>query len=260
MPLALITGASAGIGAAFARRLSKDGYRVILVARRHDRLQALAKELGNAEVLVADIATDDGLKIVADRVAAAPSLDLLVNNAGFGTEGRFFEIPLESQDRMHRLHILATLRLTHAALPAMVARRSGGVINVSSVAAFGQSPGNTSYCATKTWMNSFTRGLSIELKGIGSPVKVQALCPGFTITELHDVLGMDRSTIAPWLWMTAEHVVDDSLRALERGKLFVVPGGIYKLAVALQRWVPWRLQDRLVRRGSPHFSRKLPPN
>jgi len=249
-PLALVTGASAGIGAAFARRLTRDGYRLILVARRRDRLEALAAELGNAEVLSADIAIDHGLKAVEDRIAAAPDLDLLVNNAGFSTEGKFFEIPVESQDRMHRLHIMATLRLTHAALPAMVARRRGGVINVSSVAAFGQSPGNTSYCATKAWMNSFTRGLHLELKSAGSPVNVQALCPGFTITEFQEIMGVDRSRIPSWMWMSAERVVDDSLRALESGKVFVVPGGIYKVAVALQRWVPMWMQNRsLIKRS-----------
>jgi short-subunit dehydrogenase len=169
--LALITGASAGIGAAFSRRLARDGYDLILVARRRDRLEELARELGGAEVLPVDLAKEDELKRVEERIAAEPRLDLLVNNAGFGTKGNFFEIPVESQDQMHGLHVMATMRLTHAALAGMVARRRGGVINVASVAAYGQSAQNVSYCATKAWMTSFTEGLYVELKTVGSPVR-----------------------------------------------------------------------------------------
>jgi short-subunit dehydrogenase len=127
-----------------------------------------------------------------------------------------------------------------------VPRRRGGVINVSSVAAFGQSPGNISYCATKAWMNSFTEGLDLELRGAGSPVRVQALCPGFTITGFHDAMGMSREGIPGWLWMSAEEVVDASLRGLERGKLFVVPGAIYKLVVALEKLTPRALRSAAV--------------
>src|SRR5690348_7471465 len=151
-PQALVTGASAGIGVAFAHRLARDGYDLILVARRVDRLEALARELGGAETLAADLTSDSDLKRVEERIAATPNLQLLVNNAGFGTQGRFFELPVDGQDQMHRLHVLATVRLTHAALRAMVPRGVGAVINVSSVAGFSQSPGNTSYCATKAWM------------------------------------------------------------------------------------------------------------
>ncbi len=245
-PLALITGASAGIGATFARRLSRDGYGLILVARRRDRLEAVASEVGGAEVLPADLTKEEDLKRVERRIAAAPNLDLLVNNAGFGTRGRFFEIAVESQDQMHRLHVMATMRLTHAALRGMVARAKGGVINVSSVAAFGQSPENVGYCATKAWMNSFTEGLDVELRSAGSPVKVQALCPGFTISEFHDVVGMDRKRIPARLWMPAEEVVDASLRGLAQGKLFVVPGGFYKLIVALEKGMPRWLRTAAV--------------
>jgi len=241
-PLALVTGASSGIGETFARRLARDGYRLILVARRRDRLDALASELGEVEVLPADLATDEGLTIVEERILRSADLDLLVNNAGFGTMGRFFEIPVASQDRMHRLHVLATVRLTHAALVGMVPRGKGGIINVSSVAGFGQNPGSVSYCATKTWMNSFTEGLDIELKTARSPVKVQALCPGFTVTEFQDVLGMDRGRIPDRLWLKAEYVVNESLKGLARGRLFVVPGRTYKLLVALQRWTPRSLR------------------
>jgi uncharacterized protein len=237
-PVALITGASSGIGAAFARRLAAEGYRLILVARRRDRLDRIASELGEVEVLQADLAEEAGLQLVENRILAAPDLTLLVNNAGFGSMGRFFEIPVDSQDRMHKLHVIATMRLSHAALHGMVTRGGGAIINVSSVAAFGQNPGSISYCATKAWMNSFTEGLDMELKTAGSPVKVQALCPGFTITEFQDVIGMDRSRIPAWLWMKAEDVVDASLKGLARNKLIVVPGRFYRVIRRLQRRAP----------------------
>jgi short-subunit dehydrogenase len=250
-PLALVTGASSGIGACFARALAARGYGLILVARRKERLEALAGELG-AEVLVANLTKDAELKLVEDRIGAAENVELLVNNAGFGVMGRFWEAAVEGQDNMHRLHVLATMRLTHAALRGMMARKSGGVINVSSVAGFVQAPGSTSYGATKRWMNAFTEGLYLELKSIGSPVKVQALCPGFTYSEFHDVAGMDRNLIAKSLWMRAEDVVAASLRGLDRGNLFVVPGWRYKFLVRLLAVVP----DGLRRWGSLVYARR----
>jgi short-subunit dehydrogenase len=250
-PFALVTGASSGIGATFARALAARGYDLILVARRKERLEALAREI-NAGVLVADLTNDADLKLVEDRIAAADNLELLVNNAGFGTLGRFWEAELEGQDKMHRLHVLATMRLTHAALRGMVARKSGGVINVASVAGFVQTPGSTSYGATKRWINAFTEGLYLELKSIGSPVKVQALCPGFTYSEFHDVAGVDRNLIAKSLWLRAEDVVEASLRGLDRGDLFVVPGWRYKFLVRLLAIVP----DGLRRWGSLRYARR----
>jgi short-subunit dehydrogenase len=251
-PLALITGASAGIGATFARRLARDGYRTVLVARRQDRLDALARELGGAETIAADLTNDADLRRVEERLSAEPAIDLLVNNAGFGTQGCFFEIPVDSQDEMHRLHVMATMRLTHAALPGMVKRRKGGIINVSSVSGFMQSPGGVSYCATKAWMNSFTEGLDLELKSVGSPVRVQALCPGFTITEFHDVMKMDRKKVPAWMWLKAEDVVEMSLEGLKRDRPIVVTGGFYKLIVAstriMPRWLNRALTMRVARR------------
>ena len=251
----MVTGASSGIGAAFARRLARDGFQLILVARRHDLLEQLAGELGGAETLAADLTLEEDLVRVEARIASTPELELLVNNAGFGTKGQLWETPLDGQERMHQLHVMATLRLTRAALAAMVPRARGGVINVSSVAAFGQSPGNISYCATKAWMNSFTEGLDLELRGSGSPVRVQALCPGFTVTGFHDAMGMSREGIPAWLWMRAGDVVDASLRGLERGKLFVVPGAIYKLVVLLEKLTPRWLRTAAVVRATRHARR-----
>jgi short-subunit dehydrogenase len=249
-PVALVTGASSGLGEVFARKLAARGYDVILAARREDRLRALASELtGNAEVLSADLATEAGLAAVESAIRNHPQIELLVNNAGFGTLGRFWETSAESQERMHKVHVTATMRLTHAALAQMIPRRRGAVINVSSVGAFGQSPGNVSYCATKAWINSFTEGLDMELRGVNSAIKVQALCPGFTVTEFHDALGMDRSTVPEFLWMKADDVVESSLRGLERGKLIVIPGWKYKIGAVLMKHLPHTIKRGFGRPG-----------
>jgi short-subunit dehydrogenase len=150
---------------------------------------------------------------------------------------------------MHRLHVMATMELTHAALAGMVERGRGSVINVSSVAAFGQSEGNVSYCATKAWMNSFTEGLAIELRGARSPVRVQALCPGFTVTEFHETLGIDREEIPSYLWMTSDEIVEASLRGLARNQVVVIPGWKYQAVVALTRILPFGIRSRLRRPG-----------
>ena len=242
-PIALVTGASSGLGATFARKLAAQGYDLVLVARRQDRLEELAREIesnhgARSETLAADLSTDAGLKAVEDRMAALDRLDLLVNNAGFGTRGRFFETTIDSQDAMHRLHVLATMRLMHAALEKMVALNRGAVINVSSVAGFWESPGSASYSSTKGWMNHITESVYLELKAMGSAVRVQALCPGFTETEFHDVMRVDRKLVPGPMWMRAEDVVEASLRGLDRGKLFVVPGRIYRLIVLLRGLLP----------------------
>lgn len=241
---ALITGASSGIGEVFARRLSAEGYHLILVARRKDRLEKLAAELGDAEVLVSDLSVASDLKKVEDRLHEEPGLEFLVNNAGFGVQGSFFDTAVESQDTMHRLHVIAVERLTHAALGNM-AKRGGNIINVSSVAAFLATPFNVSYCATKSWINAFTEGLYLELKAMGSPVRIQALCPGFTYSEFHKSAGMDASVIPGSLWMTADFVVESSMRGLKRNQLFVIPGWRYRLFAALYPYVPRLIRHSL---------------
>ena len=249
-PLALITGASSGIGATFSRQLAARGCDLVLVARRKDRLEEQARAIQaahsvEADVLPADLTCGADLKAVEERIAAAPNLEYLVNNAGFGITGRFFSAPLEGQDQMHRLHVLAPMRLMHAALQGMIARGRGNIINVSSVSGFGQNPGSVSYSATKTWMTSFTEGIYMELKSVGSPVRVQALCPGFTLSEFHDTMHFDRKTLPDWMWMPADEVVDASLRALDRDQLIVIPGWRYRLLVFLMRALPRPLYHSL---------------
>lgn len=247
-PVALITGASSGIGATFARHLAARGFDLILVARRTEKLQALAGELRvHADLVTADLATDDGVAKVVEVIRNCPRLELLVNNAGFGSLGRFWAADSASQEAMHRVHVLATVRLTHAALAGMTARNKGGVINVSSVAAFSINEGNVSYCSTKAWMNSFTEGLALELRGAKSAVKVQALCPGFTITEFHDTLGVDRKGIPDFLWMTADFIVETSLKGLDKGKVIVVPCWIYRTIVTFLRPLPYSIRRHLRR-------------
>ncbi len=269
-PLAVITGASSGIGAVFARTLAARGYDLVLVARRQDRLQQMADELSksfpvNCTLLKADLTREAELRSVEEYLAGAAHLQLLVNNAGFGTLGRFFEAPIESQDAMHRLHVLAIMRLTHAALRNMTAHDQGAIINVSSVAAYVPRPGSISYYATKAWINCFTEGLHLELKSAGSRVRVQALCPGFTMTEFHDVLGIDRKFISSAWWMPAEEVVAASLEGLEKGKLFVVPGWRYKLLVSILRMLPRRVVHFALTKGPASLRRErkpsqIPPN
>ena len=237
--VALITGASSGIGAEFARKLAARGYDLILVARRAERLRELAASLSTqSKILPADLTGDEGLGAVERAIRDCDGLDLLINNAGFGTLGRFWEADLAGQVRMHELHVMATMRLTHTALTCMVPRGHGGVINVSSVAGFGQSPGNVSYCATKAWINSFTTGIDMELRGLGSKVKVQALCPGYTRTEFQETLGIDPRAIPNFFWMDAEEVVETSLNEFARGKVIVIPKWRSKVGAALMKYLP----------------------
>ncbi|MDQ1474725.1 MAG: uncharacterized protein QOJ99_6205 [Bryobacterales bacterium] len=244
-PVALITGASSGIGETFARQLAARGYDLVLVARRADRLEQLALELPTTvQPLVADLLTDHGLAAVENAIRNCTSLELLVNNAGFGTVGRFWEASLSGQENMHRLHVLATVRLSHAALNRMA---KGGIINVSSVAAFSSSAGNASYCATKAWMNAFTEGLAMDLRNAHSPIRVQALCPGFTITEFHDTMGVGRAGIPSFLWLKSADVVAASLRGLDRNQIIVVPGWQYKAVVAFLRYLPLSIKRRIGR-------------
>jgi uncharacterized protein len=245
-----ITGASSGIGAVFARKLAAE-HDLLLIARRKEKLEELAAELTaayrtNIEVLPADLAEESDLERVASRIANEPRLALLINNAGFGAKGLFWEAELAPQEQMHRLHVMATVRLTHAALRNMVARNFGGIINVASVSAFVRNPGSVSYAATKSWMTVFTEGLYLELKSVRSNVVMQALCPGFTYSEFHDTMAVDRRRLAgPQFWMSAEAVVDASLNGLRRRKLFVIPGWRYRLLTIFLSKIPTAMRLRV---------------
>jgi short-subunit dehydrogenase len=223
---ALVTGASAGIGEAFARALAAQQHDLVLVARRGDRLEALAKELCErhriaASAHVADLSEDADLVALAEGIASDPP-DLLVNNAGFGSMGPFAELDVERELEQIRLNVLALVRLTRAALPGMLERGRGGIINVSSLA--GQSPGpfTAIYAATKAFVTSFSEALHEEVRGSG--VVVQALLPGFTRTEFQEVAGVDPGLVPAVAWMRPEPVVAASLAALRRGDAICIPG------------------------------------
>jgi short-subunit dehydrogenase len=246
---ALITGASSGIGLTFARRLAADGQDLVLVARREGRLKEIADELAaghgtSTEVLVADLTDPEDLGRVEARVAEPDRLvDLLVNNAGFGTFGSFAELPVDEEDREIRLNVLALVRLTHAAVGAMTARGGGSIINVSSVASFQAGPFNATYSATKAFVTSFTEALSEELRHTG--VRAMALCPGFTRTEFQDTANAEAAAVPALLWQDPKAVVDTAMRDLRRGSTLSVPGLPNKVAAVLSRLAPRTLTRRM---------------
>lgn len=247
--VALVTGATAGIGRAFAKQLAASNHDLILVSRDAVRLEALADELAlqygvNAEPLSADLSRDDDMRRVADRIARESRLAVLVNNAGFGTRGKLANRPVAEQATMLELHVMAPMVHTRAALPGMIERRRGWIINVTSVASFTYSMGNVNYCATKAYLRVFSEALALEVADAG--VRVQALCPGFTRTEFHDRAGMDVSTIPRWLWLKVDRVVDESLAQIAAGGPVVcVPSRRFRFIVLLLRYVPRWMQRPL---------------
>jgi hypothetical protein len=237
---ALVTGASSGIGEAFARALARRGRRLVLVARRADRLSALGRELGGgekADVIALDLGRPDaGATLAAEVARRGVEVDLLVNNAGAGLTGRFHELPLDRLLAMVDLNARAVVELTRRFLPGMIERRSGGVINVVSTSAFQPVPFFAVYAASKAFVLSFTESLAGELPGTG--VVVQALCPGLTESEFHHVAGTDRVPFTRTPAMRAEDVAERSLDALAKGRLRVIPGWRDRMLLRAQAVVP----------------------
>ncbi|WP_306321014.1 MULTISPECIES: SDR family oxidoreductase [unclassified Streptomyces] len=239
MTTALITGSTAGIGAAFARRLASDGHNLVLVARDTKRLHEQATELHDrhgieAEVLTADLATEDGIAAVEARLTdRKAAVDLLVNNAGFGNKGHYLEVPMADELTMLKVHCEAVLRLTSAAAGAMRERGRGGVVNVASVAAF--VPRGT-YGASKAWVVQFTQGAAKDLAGSG--VRLMALCPGFVRTEFHERAGMGTGNIPKWMWLDADKLVSAALSDLSRGKSLSIPDPRYKALMGVVKVTP----------------------
>ncbi|WP_210572838.1 SDR family oxidoreductase [Streptomyces sp. GESEQ-4] len=239
MTTALITGSTAGIGAAFARRLAADGHNLVLVARDTKRLAEQATELHDrhgieAEVLPADLSEDTGIDAVAARLADRKNpVDLLINNAGFGNKGRYLDVSMADELKMLKVHCEAVLRLTSAAAEAMRERGRGGVINVASVAAF--VPRGT-YGASKAWVVQFTQGAARDLAGSG--VRLMALAPGFVRTEFHERAGMGTDNIPGWMWLDADKLAAAALADLVRGKTLSIPDPRYKVLMGMAKVVP----------------------
>ena len=223
-PVALVTGASAGIGEEFAKQLAARGHDLVLVARDRERLDALAKSLeadygAQCEVLAADLTNADDLARVEAR---AQTVDLLVNNAGFGTFGKFATLDVDNEVREVQLNVIALMRLTHAAAGPMAERGRGGILNVSSLAGNQAGPLNATYSATKAFVTSFTEAVHEEMKGTG--VAVTALCPGFTHTEFQERAGAPANDVPSFMWQEAPEVAQAGLDGVAKNKAIVVPG------------------------------------
>jgi len=235
--VALITGASAGLGVEFARQLSKRGHRLVLAARRKERLEDLAKELGNARAVAIDLSkAGAAAKLLADVEAAGEQVDLLVNNAGFGLIGRFAELDAKRERQMVDLNIGVLMDLSRAVAPQMIQRKGGGILNVASTAAFQPGPNMAVYFATKAFVLSFTEALHEELKPHG--VKVSCLCPGPTRTEFGEVAGFGGNGLFVRTAMEAPEVVEAGIEGLEKNRAVVVPGLVNKIGATSTRFAP----------------------
>jgi len=242
MSTALVTGASAGIGRAFAMGLAARGHDLVLVARDASRLEELAAELTAAhgvaaDVLAADLLTDTGVTAVATRLVDSDHpVDILVNNAGFGTYGRFAQLDVAREVEEVELNVVALLRLTHAALKAMERRRAGTILNIASLAAYQPNPISATYGATKAFVHSFTHAVREEARGTG--VTVMLVCPGYTHTEFHDRAGLGPSDVPEWVWQSADTVVAAALRDLDRGRAVSIPGLLNQAAAVMSSAAP----------------------
>jgi uncharacterized protein len=242
---ALVTGPTAGIGRSFAEQLARRGHDLVLVARDTRRLEELAAELQasygvTAEVLPADLADRDALATVEERLRDPERpVEVLVNNAGFGLKRRFLDNDVDAETAMLDVLVTAVLRLSHAALGPMSERGHGGVINVSSVAAFLP---RGSYSAAKAWVNSFSEWAANEYRGKG--VTVMALCPGFTKTEFHQRMDVSRGSAPDFMWLEADDLVARALADYDRGRVYSVPGAQYKVITTAARLVPNSLLQR----------------
>jgi uncharacterized protein len=248
--VALITGASSGLGVEFARQLSKKGQRLVLAARRKDRLDALATELGNARAVAIDLSKPGAIRTLLDDLRNADEqVEILINNAGFGLRGRFVELDAVREREMIDLNIGTLTDLCRAIAPQMVEQKSGAILNVASTAAFQPGPNMAVYFATKAYVLSFTEALHEELKPHG--VKVSALCPGPTRTEFGEVAGIKTLGQFDRLAMESEPVVRAGLEGLESNEAVVIPGATNKIGAWSTRLAPRSVVRRIA--GSLKF-------
>lgn len=244
--IALITGASSGIGKAFALALAKRKLHVILVARNQPRLQQLAEEIvalgGTADVLSADLQDREQMAKVETRLRSQPAVDLFINNAAMGISGKFSDIEIDDAETQININVIAPTRLAHAAVRAMKARGQGRIINVSSGTAFVPSLYNAAYSGTKSYLSTLSLTISEELKGTG--VNVLTVYPGFTRTEFQQRANFKVKKVPNYLWQTASDVAEEALSAMEAGKTLCVPGRHNRVAIALNHLVPYSLMGK----------------
>ncbi|MEO7786256.1 MAG: SDR family oxidoreductase [Sphingomicrobium sp.] len=244
VPIALVTGASSGLGSEFARALAARGYRLVLVARRKDRLDALAAEFGHARALASDLAAPGAVAaLMADLAAHGETVSLLVNNAGFGLAGKFAELDGRRQREMIDLNIGAVVELAHAVLPDMLARKKGMILNVASTGAFQPGPGIAVYFATKAFVLSFSEALHEEHRGTG--ITVTALCPGHTATEFAAVAGLVSKDAFARFAASPQSVVSAGIDGVEAGLAVVIPGLLNKAGAQGHRLLPRAVLRRI---------------
>jgi hypothetical protein len=235
--VALITGASAGLGVEFAKALAERGHRLVLVARRKERLEELAKELGKARAVALDLSkAGAAAKLMADIEKNGETVDMLINNAGFGLIGKFAELDAQRERQMIDLNVATLTDLCRAVAPQMIKRRSGAILNVASTAAFQPGPKMAVYFATKAFVLSLSEALHEELKPHG--IKVSCLCPGPTRTEFGDVAGFGGNGLFDRVAMESPAVVKAGLDGLDRNKAVIVPGWMNKLTANSGRFAP----------------------
>jgi short-subunit dehydrogenase len=248
---ALITGATSGIGAAYACRLAKDGYDLILTGRRSEKINALAAELSqtygsNVDVNLIELSDSAQVDAFVDQIKDR-DINLLINNAGFGTTKFFYHEPLEQQEQMVSAHILAHMKIIYAILPAMIKKGAGVIINISSSGAFLPSPKTATYSGTKAFWRAFTECLHMELAGTG--IQVQVVCPGLTRTDMHARLGIPEEYTPDWgpfQWMAPHEVVECSMRCLKKKKIVCIPGRLTRMQIYMRHITPESLYYKTI--------------
>jgi uncharacterized protein len=242
---ALISGATSGIGRAYAARFATEGYDLIITGRRMDKLNEFAHELRekngiNVRVVKAELSADEDVEKVIHVINNHHDIHVLVNNAGFGSGVEFCKNNLDDHMKMLQVHVMASVRLIYAVLPQMISRKEGTIINVSSLGAYMPAPGSSVYSATKLFLASFSESLYLEVHKHG--IRVQCICPGFTHTDFHARRQSGKIKKAgDFLWMDAEDVVDRSIRSLQHSQIIVIPGVVNKLLKWTTTFIPRRL-------------------
>jgi len=249
--IAFITGGTSGIGAAFARRFACEGYDLIITGRRKTIIQTLAEDISNrynvnVEVIIAELSRDNEVDLLVKKIEKNEDIEILVNNAGFGI-GKVDEDVMKKRKDMVKVHILSTMKFTYAAIPNMIRKKSGIIINVSSIASFLPLPGNGVYSGTKAFLNNFSESIYLRLKDKG--ISVQCLCPGFTRTDFHSRIGYPEEELKNRgivRWMSADEVVEYSMKCLKKNRVICIPGFWNRMIVLGLTILPKTLYYKIV--------------